>query len=104
MPAKQRGSVVKRGKQWQARWRDENGKQCGQGGFPSKTAGRDWLDDRMEEVIALRRGDRLPTRDRPATVDVLLDVFLDKHGRTIDPATKHQPASCTSADASPGAR
>jgi hypothetical protein len=25
MPAKQRGSVVKRGKTWQARWYDEDG-------------------------------------------------------------------------------
>jgi hypothetical protein len=88
MPAKQRGSVVKRGKLWQARWRDENGEQRGEGGFPSRTAARDWLDDRIDEVSALRRGDLLPTRDRPATIETLLDLFLDKHGRTVDPSTK----------------
>src|SRR4051794_7845423 len=88
MPAKQRGSVVKRGTVWQARWRDESGEQRGEGGFETRTAARDWLDDRIEEVLALRRGDLLPTRDRPATVEVLLDLFIEKHGRTVDPSTK----------------
>jgi integrase len=88
MPARQRGSVVKRGTVWQARWRAENGEQRGEGGFETRTAARDWLDDRIEEVLALRRGDHLPTRDRPATVETLLDLFLEKHGRTVDPSTK----------------
>lgn len=88
MPAKQAGSVVKRGRKWAARWYDETGARRFQGGFETKTAARAWLDDQVKEVLALRRGDLLPTRDRPATVDVLLDVFLDKHGRTVDNATK----------------
>jgi hypothetical protein len=88
MPAKQRGAAIKRGPgNWQARWRDENGEQHGRGGFPSKTAARDWLDDHFEEISALRRGDLLPMRDRPTTIDALLDVFLEKHGRTVDSAT-----------------
>jgi hypothetical protein len=91
MPAKQSGSVAKRGpRNYQARYRDENGNQRGQGGFETRTAAREWLDNRMNEVLALRRGDLVPTRDRPATVDVLLDVFLEKHGRTIDAATKRK--------------
>jgi integrase len=38
-------------------------------------------------VLALRRGERLPVSHRPATVDALLDVFLEKHGATVDRAT-----------------
>jgi integrase len=89
MPAKQRGWVGKpRGrKTWQARYRDENGNQRGQGGFPTKTAAADWLDNRAKEVAALRRGDLIPIAHRPQTVDNLLDAFLERHGTTIDPAT-----------------
>lgn len=88
MPARQRGTTVKRGPgSWQARYTDEDGKQRGRGGFASKTAARDWLDDKLREVEKLRRGEMLPASDRPETVDELLDVFLAKHGRRIDPAT-----------------
>jgi integrase len=90
MPAKQRGSVVKRGATWQARYRDENGAQRGQGGFPSRTAALDWLDSRMNEVLAFRRGDLIPTTHRPQTVDALLDSFLERHGETLDPATRRK--------------
>lgn len=37
---------------------------------------------------AIRSGSIAPTR--PATVDALLDSFLEKHGRTIDPATERK--------------
>ena len=87
MPARQRGSVVKRGGTWHGRYRDENGVQRTQGGFSTKTAAGDWLENRIKEVAALRRGDLIPAEHRPATVDALLDMFLDRHGRTIDPAT-----------------
>ena len=90
MPARQRGTVIRRGKTWQARWRDENGAQRGQGGFPSKTAAADWLENRTKEVAALRRGDLIAPTHRPQTLDALLDAFLDKHGATIDPATKRK--------------
>jgi integrase len=88
MPSVQRGSVVKRGKRWAARWYDENGIRRFQGGFETKSAAREWVDDQVQEVVGLRRGDILPTRDRPTTVGVLLDVFLEKHGRNVDSATK----------------
>ena len=81
MPAKQRGSAVKRGTTWQVRYRDENGAQRGQGGFPTRTAALDWLDTRMNEVLAFRRGDLIPTAHRPQTVDALLDAFLDNTAR-----------------------
>ncbi len=90
MPARQRGSAIKRGMSWQARYRDEDGHQRGQGGFPSKTAALDWLDGRMDEVLALRRGDLIPIAHRPKSVDELLDTFLDRHGATVDPATRRK--------------
>jgi hypothetical protein len=90
MPAKERGSVVKRGATWQARYRDEHGKQRGQGGFATKTAAADWLDDRTKDVLASRRGERIPVSHRPATVDALLGAFLERHGATVDTATKRK--------------
>src|SRR5919201_2905584 len=87
MPANQHGSVVKRGSCWQARYRDEKGQQRGEGGFPTRTAARDWLDDRIKEVAALRRGDLIPVAHRPQTVTGLLDLFEERHGQNIDPAT-----------------
>lgn len=88
LPSVQRGQVVKRGpRSYQARWYDENGKQHGRGGFETKTAARKWLDGKIDEITALRRGDAIPISHRPATVNALLDVFIDKHGRTLDPLT-----------------
>ena len=88
MPSKQRGYAIKRGASWQARWYDETGRRCYQSGFPTKTAAQEFLNRKVEEVAALRRGDILPVAARPATVDALLDLFEEKHGRTVDPATK----------------
>jgi integrase len=90
MPARQRGSTVKRGKGWAARWRDETGEARFRGGFATKTGARDWLNKTVDDVEALRRGDALPHADRAATVDDLADLFLAKHGRTIDPATSRK--------------
>ena len=87
MPSIQRGSVKRRGKTWRARYYDENGQDCGRGGFRTKEDAWAWLAPRIDEVSALRRGDVIPTRDRPQTVDELLDVFLKKHGRTLDSLT-----------------
>ena len=88
MPAEQGLWIVQRGPHnFQARWRDENGKSHGKGGFPSKTAARKWLEDQVKEVAGLRSGDRIPSSHRPQTVDALLDLFLAKHGATVDPAT-----------------
>lgn len=89
MPAKQQGRVEKLPSgRWSARWYDENGIRQRQGGFETKTAAREWLDHKIDEVLALRRGDLIASADRPETVDLLLDLFLDKHGRTVDSATK----------------
>lgn len=95
MPAKQHGTVVKRGaRSYQARWRDENGKQHGRGGFETRTAAREWLNAQIDEVQALRRGDAIPISHRPSTVSALLDTFEDRHGRNIDPATLRTVKSC----------
>jgi integrase len=88
MAKKRAGSVVKRGQRdYGARFYDETGARRYQGGFETHSAAATWLRTRVDEVLALRRGDFIPTRDRPQTVDDLLDVFLEKHGRTLDPLT-----------------
>ncbi|MBX6369889.1 MAG: tyrosine-type recombinase/integrase [Rhodospirillales bacterium] len=87
MPAKQRGSVVKRGSKWGVRYYDENGVRRSPSGFPTKTAAAEWLTAKLDEIAALRRGEAIPVANRPQTVDALLDLFLAKHGATVDPAT-----------------
>jgi integrase len=88
MPAKQQGTLTKRGDSWQARWFDHEGKRQSELGFPSKSAGRAFLRVQIAEAEQVRRGHRPPESDRPATVDDLLDMFLEKHGRLIDPGTR----------------
>jgi integrase len=79
MPSVQRGSVVKRGT-WLARYRDENGNEKSQGGFATKSAAREWLDDKVKEVAALRRGDlRELRRQKMPTLAELVDEFLSQH-------------------------
>ena len=89
MPSVRRGQLYKRYGTWHARLYDAEGNRRDKGGFDTKTAAGDWLGDKLEEVAALRGG-ASPVRavQRPQTVDALLDLFLDKHGRTVDPATK----------------
>jgi integrase len=84
MPARQRGSTVRRGKAWAARYRDAEGIQRLRGGFETKTAARDWVDRKIDEVEALRSGERLAPSEIP-TVQELVDKFLATH--EVDPAT-----------------
>jgi integrase len=84
MPARQRGSVVRRGQSWQARWYDENGTRRSHGGFDTKTAAGDFLETKVDGVLALRRGD-LPAPDTIPTVNELVDGYLASH--EVDPAT-----------------
>jgi hypothetical protein len=72
MPARQRGSVVKKGAGWQARWYDEHGQRRAQSGFETKSAAREWVDSKVDTVLALRRGD-LPASDQIPTVNELVD-------------------------------
>jgi integrase len=84
MPSIQRGSTVKRGRLWGARWYDETGARRFQGGFETRSAAREFVDDKVEEVAALRRGD-LPRPSQIPTVAGLVDAFLAAH--EVDQAT-----------------
>jgi integrase len=84
MPARQRGSTVRRGKTWAARWRDEEDVARFRGGFPTKSEARTWLDRKVDEVEALRNGDRVTSSEIP-TVSEFVDRFLETH--EVDPAT-----------------
>jgi hypothetical protein len=76
----QRGQVVKRGKRWGARWYDETDVRRFQGGFETRSAARAFLDAKVEEVAALRRGDPSAVRRRQMpTVCELVDEYVGQH-------------------------
>jgi integrase len=87
---------------WRVRWTDHDGVRRSRAGFKFKTkaqrvradadgqSAREFLDEQLAEVDAIRGGGRAAPEERPATVDDLLDVFLAKHGARIDPATKRK--------------
>ena len=80
MPASQRGSVVKRGKRWAARWYDDSDTRRFQGGFDTRTAAREFVDSKVEEVAALRRGDPSAIRRQEMpTFDELADEYVAQH-------------------------
>jgi hypothetical protein len=83
MPSVQRGQVVKLGGSW-GRWYDEPGERHRQAGFATKSTAREWLDDKVDEVNAVRRGVAIAPAAR-STVTNLVDLFLDLH--EVDPAT-----------------
>jgi hypothetical protein len=81
MPSVQAGGVRKeRSGRWPARYYDEKDKRRYKGGFATKTAAREWLDGKTNEVAALRRGD-LPTirRQNMPTLVELVGEYLDQH-------------------------
>ena len=84
MPARQRGQVYKRGPTWAARYYDETGKRIFRGGFATKSDAGEWLDRKVAEVEALRRGERVAPSDIP-TVSEWVDTYLATH--EVDPAT-----------------
>jgi integrase len=80
MPSVQRGSVVKRGRRWGARWYDETDRRRFQGGFETRSAARAFVDTKVEEVTALRRGDPSAIRRREMpTFGQLVDEYLGQH-------------------------
>ena len=81
MPSVQRGQVVKRPYGiWAARWYDEAGARRQQGGFQTKSAASAWLDSKLDEVVALRRGDPSALRRRQMlTLSELVDEYLDTY-------------------------
>jgi integrase len=87
MPARQRGSVARRGSTWSARFYDAENFRRSRGGFPTKTAARDWLERQLDEVEALRSGERVAPEAIP-TVNELVDGYLATH--EVDPATTNK--------------
>lgn len=80
MPSVQRGTLDKRGRSWQGRYHDENGLRRSRGGFPTKSEAGDWLDRKLEEVEALRRGDVVALRRREMpTLSELVDEYVAQH-------------------------
>jgi len=75
---------VKRGSTWSARYYDETGVRRFRGGFATKSEAREWVDRKVDEVEALRKGER-PSRVEIPTVAELVEHFLSTH--EVDPAT-----------------
>jgi integrase len=78
MPAEQTGSVFKRNGRWTVRYRDEHHRQrFASSSEWSKADAQKWLAAKIEEVAALRRGDRLPIapRDVPTVGEVAIDFL-----------------------------
>jgi integrase len=94
VPSRQRGEVFKRHGSWHGRYYDVDGKRRERGGFPTRTDAGAWVDDRVDGVEEARGGgDAAPAVRAPRraeTLDELIDVFLEKHGRTVDAATKRK--------------
>ena len=85
MPARQRGGIEKLPSgRWSVRWYDAAGVRQRQGGFDTKSAAGEWLNRKVGEVGALRRGDRPAPVDIP-TVAEFVASFLATH--EVDPAT-----------------
>jgi integrase len=82
-----KGWTVKRGpRKYEARWLDATGRRRAKSGFVRKSDADKFLKTALAEVKAIRQGDI--AADRPATINALLDTFLEKHGRTVDVATE----------------
>ncbi len=80
MPSLQRGSVTKRGRTWTARYRDEHGERKSPGGFPTQSAAWAFVNGKVDEVLALRRGDVGAIRRRQMpTLGELVDEFTSQH-------------------------
>jgi integrase len=69
---------------WQARYYDAENVRRSLGGFETKTAAGEWLDRQLDDVEALRRGER-PAPDTIPTVNELVHGYLATH--EVDPAT-----------------
>jgi integrase len=81
VPSVQRGTVVKeRSGRWGARYYDDVGDRKYKGGFATKTTACEWVDAKLGEVAALRRGDpaALRRRDMPTLGEVVAE-FLGQH-------------------------
>ena len=80
-----RGWVVRRGTSYEARWVGHDGKRHAKRGFTQKKQAESFARQQAGETRKVLSGEVVA--DRPATVDALLDTFLERHGRFIDVAT-----------------
>jgi integrase len=85
MPARQRGSVEKLAKCWSVRFVNENGVRRRQGGFATKTQARNWLDSKINEIEALRRGEGHAPARQDISVSEAISRYLAQHD--VDVAT-----------------
>lgn len=81
MPAETRGSVYKTRTGFGIRW-PEGDRRMHRSGFETKTEARRWFAENV--ASRLRRG--APSAE--ITFDAFCDVFLERHGATVAPATK----------------
>jgi integrase len=86
MPAKQQGSVGKRGTSYFVRFYDEDGRERRQSGFATKSEANEWRRSKVDEIERIRRGDptTLARREIP-TLSQLLDDYLAQH--VAEPST-----------------
>lgn len=83
MPSAQRGTLTRRGERWTARWRDESGRPRRRTfgtGREGKAEAHAFLERKLREVEALRRGDPITQRrqDLP-TLGELVDEYVAQH-------------------------
>jgi integrase len=80
MPSVQRGSVVKHGSGWSARYYDETNARRRKGGFGTRSDALEWLGRKLDEVEALRNGDvGAVRRQTMPTLGRLVDEYLEQH-------------------------
>jgi hypothetical protein len=81
MPSRQRGRIEKLPSgRWSVRFYDEAGERVRQGGFATKSEAGEWLERRLGDVQALRRGDASAVaRAEEITFAELVDRFLAAH-------------------------
>ena len=80
MPSVQRGSVVRHGSGWSARFYDEHGGRRRKGGFQTRTEALEWLARKLGQVEALRSGDVSAVRRQAMpTLTQLVDEYLEQH-------------------------
>lgn len=79
MAAEQQGSLYKTKTGSGVRYRDAQGRQRRQGGFKNDRQALKWLDTKLDEIAAERRGEIIVRYQEPPTLDALCDEYLDVH-------------------------
>src|SRR4029450_7469111 len=81
MPSRQRGRIEKLPSgRWSVRFCDESGARVRQGGFETKSEAGEWLERKLDEVAAFRRGDgSAVARAEEITFAQLAERYLAAH-------------------------